>query len=253
MASLNGVAGSTSVTVSAPRLQSIQITPGSRTVVPGTVQHFIATGHYEDGSGSDITSSVLWSSTNEQVATISNAPASTGQASSVATGNTTIGATLQGISQSAALTVVPRPTYAGSYIYLQSDTGDSVGAGTNTAFLSQGSYQFSALANGGHLSVRFVQDAQYSQWAMGDFALPSSLAAFQPGYFGNLTRYPFDDASIGGLDWNMNSRGCNMLSGSFTVDDVTYSSGVLTGIDLHFVQHCENWSPALYGWLHIEP
>jgi len=246
------VSGSTSVTVLAPRLQSILITPGNRTMVPGSIQHFTATGHYEDGTNNDITSSAVWSSSDEQVATISNAAGSSGQASSVAAGTAAISASLQGVSQSAALTSVPLPTYPGSYIYLQSDTGDYIGAGTNTAFTSNGSYQFSASAANGHLAVRIVTDQQYSQSGMGDFALPSSLTAFQPGYFGNLTRYEYP--TIGGLSWSMNGRGCNALFGWFTVDNVTYSSGVLTGVDLHFAQHCENMSaPALYGWLRIQP
>jgi hypothetical protein len=123
-----------------------------------------------------------------------------------------------------------------------------IGGGATGSF-SQANSQISVGASGGRLTVS-VTGAQ--TWSRADFVLPSSLSQFEAGYFGNLTRYPFHNPAVGGMDWSKDHRGCNVLSGSFTVDRVTYSGAALTAIDLHFVQHCENQSPALYGWLHWE-
>lgn len=246
---LEGFSDSASVTVLPPQLQSIQITPASRTIAPTTIQHFTASGNYEDGSVRDVTSLVTWNSSNQAVASINNEFGSNGQATAISAGTTTVTANLQGISQSAILSVADRPSFTGSYVYLQSDTGDYIGGGISSSFTSADA-QFYTSVNGGHLSVTIIGNQSRSY---GDFMLPNTLSTFQPGYYGNLTRYPFNDPALGGLNWDKDGRGCNMLIGSFTVDNVTYSSGRLSAIDLHFVQHCEYQSPALYGWMHLEP
>lgn len=249
LAYLPTVSGSASVTVLPPKLQSIQITPINRNIVPNTVQHFTAIGMYEDGNTQDITSSVDWISSNVAIVGIGNVSGINGQATPNSVGITTITASLQGISQSTLLTVVNRPTLSGNSIYLQSDTGDYIGGGISSSF-TQADSQFFISADSGHLAVTVTGNQVRSD---GNFMLPNTLSTFQPGYYGNVTRYPYNNPAVGGLDWSKDSRGCNMLSGWFTVDNVTYSSGRLSAIELHFVQHCENQSPALYGWLHLEP
>ncbi len=79
------------------------------------------------------------------------------------------------------------------------------------------------------------------------------MSQFQPGYYGNLERYPFNNPVRGGLDWAGQGRGCSALTGWFTVDAVTYSGSTLTAIDLRFEQHCEGASPALHGQIHWAP
>ena len=74
--------------------------------------------------------------------------------------------------------------------------------------------------------------------------------SLQPGTYANVTRYPFNDPATGGLDWGGEGRGCNTLTGSFTIDSVTYSETELTAIDLHFEQHCEGASAALRATIH---
>jgi hypothetical protein len=245
-ASLAGVTGSTSLTVMPASLLSIEISPSNRTIVRGTIQHFSAAGRYEDGYLRDITSSVTWSSSNTDVATINNGSGHNGEATAVASGTSTISATLSGISGTAALIITDWPSISGNYVYLQSDTGDYIGSGTTYTF-TQDNVQITASATGGHLSVTVTGN---QDWWFGDFVVPNSLSQLQSGYYGNLTRYPFNDPAVGGLDWFGNGRGCNTLSGWFAIDNVTYNSGNLTAIDLRFEQHCEGWSPALYGWIH---
>jgi hypothetical protein len=78
----------------------------------------------------------------------------------------------------------------------------------------------------------------------------STLTQLQPGYYADLQRYPFHNPAKGGLDWSGMGRGCNTLTGWFVGDSVTYTSNVLTAIDLRFEQHCEGFAPALHGNIH---
>jgi hypothetical protein len=86
-------------------LSSIAVTPPDPTIQAGATQQFTATGTYSDNTTQDITSRVTWASSNSAVATIN----STGRASGVAAGTSTISATQGSISGSTTLTVVSAP------------------------------------------------------------------------------------------------------------------------------------------------
>ncbi|MDP3859666.1 MAG: Ig-like domain-containing protein [Stagnimonas sp.] len=106
-ASAGGVVGSTGLTVTAAVLTELQVTPTNASRPKGTSQQFAATGIYSDMSTQDLTSSVVWSSTAADVASISNASGSQGRASALAIGGTTIGAASGDISASTPFTVTP--------------------------------------------------------------------------------------------------------------------------------------------------
>ncbi len=84
----------------------------------------------------------------------------------------------------------------------------------------------------------------------GEFYGMTGLSRLQPGYYGDLQRYPFHNAAKGGLSWSGNGRGCNTLKGWFVVDSVSYSLGQMTAIDLRFEQHCEGGAAAQRGVIH---
>ncbi len=84
-------------------LVSIALTPASPSIAKGATLQFTATGNYDDGSQQNITSSVTWTSSSTTVATI----ASSGLATTVGTGNTTIQATSGSVSGSTLLTITP--------------------------------------------------------------------------------------------------------------------------------------------------
>jgi uncharacterized repeat protein (TIGR01451 family) len=136
-------------------------------------------------------------------------------------------------------------TEARNSVTLQSDTGDFIGAGQSYSY-DQSNAQLSVTANGGHLTISVHGDEQWT----GDVALPSADTQLVAGTYANLTRYPFDDPATGGLNWSGEGRGCNTLTGSVTINSVTYTSGALTAVDLSFVQHCEGASAALHGQIH---
>jgi hypothetical protein len=88
-----------------PTLSSISVTPLNQTILSGTTKQYTATGTYSDSTTQDITGQVTWASSNTGVATIN----SSGLASAVAAGSTTISAVLSGKTGGAALTVQAAP------------------------------------------------------------------------------------------------------------------------------------------------
>jgi uncharacterized protein YjdB len=86
-------------------LTSITVTPANSSLTVGGTQQFAATGRYSDGSTQNLTSQVTWGSSNTAAATIS----STGLATAVASGTTTISATLGSVSGSTGLSVTAGP------------------------------------------------------------------------------------------------------------------------------------------------
>lgn len=104
-ASSGGLSGSTQLTVTAAELTALQVTPANSSRPKGATQQFTATGTYTDMSTQDLTDSVVWSSNTTTVATISNAAGSSGLASALAEGSTTIRAASGAISSSTPFTV----------------------------------------------------------------------------------------------------------------------------------------------------
>jgi len=132
----------------------------------------------------------------------------------------------------------------GNYVYLQSDPGDYIGQGQTLTYTpADTALSVSAVCN------RLTIIVGNQTWN-GDFQGMSGTVQLQPGYYGNLQRYPFHNPAYGGLSWIGQGRGCNTLTGWFVVDGVTYTSGTLGAIDLRFEQHCEGSAPALHGQLH---
>jgi hypothetical protein len=100
-ATSGSVSGSTTLTVTAATLKSIAVTPANPSSTVGTTVPFTATGTYSDNSTRNITSSVTWASATPAAATINTS----GLATAVAVGSSTISATSGGISGSTTLTV----------------------------------------------------------------------------------------------------------------------------------------------------
>jgi uncharacterized protein YjdB len=90
-----------------PPLTSISVSPSNPSVAAGGTQQFTATGTYLGGATQNISSLVVWNSSNPLIATISNSGLATGQAA----GNVTITATQNGLANSnlVSLTVQPPP------------------------------------------------------------------------------------------------------------------------------------------------
>jgi uncharacterized protein YjdB len=104
-ASLNNVVATATVTVTAPPLVSVAITPALPIIATGTTQPLTATALFGDGSTIDVTSQVVWVSSNTAAATVANASGSAGIATGVAPGQSTVTATIGGVTGTTTLTV----------------------------------------------------------------------------------------------------------------------------------------------------
>ena len=121
---------------SATSLVAISISPSNSILtLSSKTQQFTATGTFGDSSSKDITSSVTWSSSSTNVATIN----SSGLATAGSTGSTTITASESGITGTTTLTVSNQAT------------GLTVSPATQTITAGQ-TVQFSATQNGSTIS-----------------------------------------------------------------------------------------------------
>ncbi|MDX2010250.1 MAG: Ig-like domain-containing protein [Myxococcaceae bacterium] len=106
-ATLAGVSGSVTVTVTPSVLQQLQVTPPNPTRPKGLEVPFQATGVFSDGSTQDLTTQVTWTSTSMGVVAISNASGAEGRATAMNVGTATVTATFGAVSGSAVFTVTP--------------------------------------------------------------------------------------------------------------------------------------------------
>ncbi len=101
-ATLDGVVGSTVLTVGAATLVSVAVTPGTATIAPLATQQYTATGTYTDSSTANLTSTAVWASDNHAFATI----AAGGLATAVADGTAHITAQSGAVTSPAVPLVV---------------------------------------------------------------------------------------------------------------------------------------------------
>ena len=100
-ATSGSVSGKTTLTVTAPILESLAVTAANSSVAAGLTDQLTATGTYSDGSTQNLTGSVTWSSGTLAAATI----AASGLATAVATGSSVITATSGSVSGKTTLAV----------------------------------------------------------------------------------------------------------------------------------------------------
>ena len=114
IASEGFVSGSQTITVNEVVLTRISVLSRNDSLLVNDTEQFIAVGDYADGSSRLLTRQVTWLSSNENVLQISNVSAppnaltpGKGLATAIAEGNALISATLDGVSGSRAMTVLP--------------------------------------------------------------------------------------------------------------------------------------------------
>ncbi len=135
-ATLDGISGSANLTVTGAELASIAVTPVDTTIAAGTEQRFTAVGRFSDNTTQDLTDAAVWSSSNENVAAISNADGREGLATARREGPTTITASLNGVSGSTELTVGPQTLVSIDV----TPTNPTVVSGTTQQFTATGNY-----------------------------------------------------------------------------------------------------------------
>ena len=132
-ASLGLATGSTELTVTSEELETIVVTPTNPSIAQSATQQFTATAILTDQSTQDLTTQVTWTSSDNGVATVSNATGSEGLATSIIEGSTTISASFEGASGSTVLTVTDAaPTCEDNPCDVHATCDDSTGAVTCT-------------------------------------------------------------------------------------------------------------------------
>ncbi|MBO0822371.1 MAG: hypothetical protein J2P27_00760, partial [Actinobacteria bacterium] len=128
-------------------------------------------------------------------------------------------------------------------------TGSLTFSGDKTDYITQGESESLSTSNvdqmtvttttndpDGHVMISVNVSA--TEWWDLDFGAPGS-SVLAPGTYNSATRYPFNTTGPG-LNLDGNGRGCNTLTGSFTVIDAVFGpQGYVQKFDATFVQHCE--------------
>ncbi|MBK9795219.1 MAG: Ig-like domain-containing protein [Holophagaceae bacterium] len=136
-AASGGISAQTTATVTPATLLSLAITPANASLAVGGTRSFTATGTFSDGSTGSV--AVTWSSSTPTVASIN----SSGVATGLVAGTTTITATSGGITGNATL-AVSAATLSSIRV---TPASPSVNAGSTTPLVATGTYTDGSTAN----------------------------------------------------------------------------------------------------------
>ncbi len=95
------------VTVSAARLEWMELRAADMAIAKGLSQQLRAVGHYTDGSEQDLTAAASWSCSSPELADVSDAPATRGQLRALQTGTVVVRAVLNGEDVTLPITIAP--------------------------------------------------------------------------------------------------------------------------------------------------
>lgn len=214
----NGGGGTGSAT-----LASISVTPTNPSIPMGTAEPFTATGMFSDGSKQNLTSSVMWNSSNTAVASI----ASTGVATSVGQGATTIKATSGTISGSTNLMVTSGTVSAASVLTYHNDLGRT-GQNLNETLLTPASVSSTTF---GKLFSDPIDGQAYAQPLYVPNVTITGQGTHNVAYVAteNDTVYAFDADRAGSALWHTSlllNGGSAVASGDTSCDQIVPQIGI---------------------------
>ena len=141
--------------------------------------------------------------------------------------------------------VVPK---TGTFLYMNSQLGDYVGRGVDHLYMPPTTAFQAWLPQGGDT---FRADLTGPSW--GVFISAPRGVPLAVGSYTGAVRSAFRPDGVPGLDVSGDGRGCNTLTGKFTVNEIAYSQyNELMLFDATFEQHCEGAVPALFGHIRVE-
>jgi hypothetical protein len=135
---------------------------------------------------------------------------------------------------------------------MSGDAGDYISGGRSYAYTPQ---QGARMGGGGSETYAWMSADHADDWWSASFKAPQGQILLPGHTYTGATRYPFNSGNAG-LSVSGSGRGCNTLTGQFTVHEATYDNGYLTGFRISFEQHCEGAVPALRGevsWRAVDP
>jgi hypothetical protein len=173
--------------------------------------------------------------------TLTRAAAGFGLALALAAGATAVGAP----------TASAQPVGSGTLSF-GGDAGDYISGGQSYSYSTDTQDRLSVTSDSGHQHIGISVDGGNVDWWSLDLAAPSGQALAAGEYTG-ATRHPFNGSAEPGLDLSGNGRGCNTLTGSFTISEVEFGpNGYVQTLDATYEQHCEGDTAALRGEVHID-
>ena len=147
-----------------------------------------------------------------------------------------------------AAPVDAQPVESGT-IEFSGDPGDYITGGLKYSYTT-GVDELTVSSSDDNSLVSIRVNGGNGDWWYLDFDAPLGQP-LTPGTYSDATRFPFNGAGPG-LTLFGNGRGCNTLTGTFTVLDVSFGPhGYVETFDATFEQHCEGGEPAARGEVHI--
>ena len=204
-ASFGALSASAPVEIQSSALETISLSPSAFTSHAGTGVPFRATGTYQDGTTTDLTSLVSWQSSDPAVASIDK----TGFALAATQGTTTITASSEGISGSANLNVVAAASPSGQFGHFVYSGGLGFGTWTGASKLING---YSISGGTGDLTP-----VALSPFAAGGSV--EALAAHPSGNFLYATILGSGATSVAGFSVDAESGGLSPVPGLSQVGD----------------------------------
>jgi hypothetical protein len=132
------------------------------------------------------------------------------------------------------------------YVTMDSDAGDYIGQGQFRQFTGANATFITSVPQAGTYIRLQVNPVAGGGWLM-DFAAPLGQPLV-PGVYINAQRAAFRTGTSPGIDISGDGRGCNTVTGSFTVYAIAFSpSGALEHFDATYEHHCEGGPAALRG------
>ena len=136
--------------------------------------------------------------------------------------------------------------------HMRGDPGDWIGGDRSYDYTPQ---MGARMGGGGTETYASMGVDHADDWWGATFEAPAGQILLPGHTYTGATRYPFNSGNAG-MDVSGSGRGCNTLTGQFTVHEAAYADGYLTGFRISFEQHCEGGTPALRGevsWRAFDP
>jgi len=136
------------------------------------------------------------------------------------------------------------------YLSFSSSTGDYIGQGKDAVFTDNDGNFSLRIGPNNKVNVNF--NGGPDTWYL-EFGAPQNMK-LTTGTYNGAQRSPFNSPTRPGLSFSGSGRGCNQLTGSYTINNIIYSSDskeVLL-LDATFTQSCEGNGANLMGRIYVD-